>query len=109
MFDILEAQGRRLPAGSPTAEIGMMAETSAGAIGKTLKQPLSAVGTLYEQVFFSRDYEMIAKAMTSPDGVMALERLAKAGKDKQKIGIAITEINQVIKANQASEQPITNE
>ena len=41
--------------------------------------------------------------MTSPDGVMALEKLAKAGKDQKKIGLAITEINQVIKANQASQ------
>lgn len=104
MMDILEAQGRRLPAGSPTAEKGMMAEESIGIIGKALKQPLSTVGTLYQQIFFGQDYNKIAKAITSPNGVMALEKLAKAGKDQKKIGIAITEINQVIKANQALEQ-----
>lgn len=101
MMDILEAQGRRLPSGSPTAEKGMMAEASVGTIGQTLKQPLSAVGNLYQQVFFGQDYNRMAKAMTSPDGVMALEKLAKAGKDQKKIGLAITEINQIIKANQA--------
>ncbi len=100
MMDILEAQGRRLPSGSPTAEKGMMAEASVGTIGQTLKQPLSAAGNLYQQVFFGQDYNRMAKAMTSPDGVMALEQLAKAGKDQKKIGLAITEINQVIKANQ---------
>jgi hypothetical protein len=103
MMDILEAQGRRLPSGSPTAEKGMMAEASVGTIGQTLKQPLSAVGNLYQQVFFGQDYNRMAKAMTSPDGVMALEKLAKAGKDQKKIGLAITEINQIIKANQAEE------
>lgn len=100
MLDILEAQGRRLPAGSPTAEKGMIAEASVGMVGQALKQPLSTVGTLYQQIFFGQDYNRIAKAITSPDGVMALENLAKAGKDQKKIGLAITEINQVIKTNQ---------
>lgn len=103
MMDILEAQGRRLPSGSPTAEKGMLAEASVGQIGRTLKQPLSAVGDLYQNIFFGQDYNRIAKAITSPDGVMALEKLAKASKDQKKIGLAITEINQVIKANQAEE------
>ena len=103
MMDILEAQSRRLPSGSPTAEKGMLAEASAGSVGRALKQPLSTVGDLYQQIFFGQDYNRIAKAMTSPDGVMALEKLAKAGKDQKKIGLAITEINQVIKANQASQ------
>ena len=103
MMDILEAQGRRLPSGSPTAEKGMLAEASVGQVGRTLKQPLSAVGDLYQNIFFGQDYNRIAKAITSPDGVMALEKLAKASKDQKKIGLAITEINQVIKANQAEE------
>ena len=105
MMRILEAQGRRLPAGSPTAEKGMLAEASVGTIGQTLKQPLSAVGNMYQSVFFSRDYRNIAKAMTSPDGVMALEKIAKAGKDRKKIGLAFTELQQVIKAVEADEQP----
>ena len=104
MMDILEAQGRRLPSGSPTAEKGMLAEQSVGSVGRALKQPLSAVGDLYQNIFFGQDYNRIAKAMTSPDGVMALENLAKASKDQKKIGLAITEINQVIKANQQEEE-----
>jgi hypothetical protein len=105
MMNILEAQGRRLPAGSPTAEKGMLAEASMGAISQTLKQPLSAVGNLYQSVFFARDYQKIAKAMTSPDGVMALENIAKAGKDRKKIGLAFTELQQIIKAAEAEDQP----
>jgi hypothetical protein len=105
MLRILDAQGRRLPAGSPTAEKGMLAEASVGAVGQTLKQPLSAIGNMYQSVFFARDYKNIAKAMTSPDGVMALENIAKAGKDRKKVGLAFTELQQVIKAVEADEQP----
>jgi hypothetical protein len=104
MMNILQAQGRRLPAGSPTAEKGMLAEASVGAVGQTLKQPLSAVGNLYQSVFFARDYQKMAKAMTSPDGVMALENIAKAGKDRKKIGLAFTELQQIIKAAEAEEE-----
>jgi hypothetical protein len=104
MMDILEAQGRRLPSGSPTAEKGMLAEASAGSVGRALKQPLSAAGDLYQSIFFGQDYNRIAKSITSPDGVMTLEKLAKAGKDQKKAGLAITEINQLIKANQAEEE-----
>jgi hypothetical protein len=66
---------------------------------------LSAIGNLYQSVFFARDYRNMAKAMTSPDGVMALENIAKAGKDRKKIDLAFTELQQVIKAVEADEQP----
>lgn len=105
MMNILEAQSRRLPAGSPTAEKGMLAEASVGAVGQTLKQPLSAIGNMYQSIFFARDYQKIAKAITSPDGVMALENIAKAGKDRKKVGLAFTELQQVIKAAEAEDQP----
>jgi hypothetical protein len=105
MLRILDAQGRRLPAGSPTAEKGMLAEASTGAVTQTLKQPLSAIGNMYQSIFFARDYKNIAKAITSPDGVMALEKIAKAGKDQKKVGLAFTELQQVIKAVEADEQP----
>jgi hypothetical protein len=104
MMNILQAQGRRLPAGSPTAEKGMLAEASVGTIGQTLKQPLSAVGNMYQTIFFSRDYQKMAKAMTSPDGVMALENIAKAGRDRKKVGLAFTELQQIIKAAEAEEE-----
>jgi hypothetical protein len=43
--------------------------------------------------------------MTSPDGVMALENIAKAGKDRKKVGLAFTELQQIIKAAEAEDQP----
>jgi hypothetical protein len=36
---------------------------------------------------------------------MALENIAKAGKDRKKVGLAFTELQQVIKAVEADEQP----
>jgi hypothetical protein len=104
MMNILEAQGRRLPAGSPTAEKGLLTEQSMGAVGRSLRDPLSAVGNLYQSIFFSRDYTKMAKAITSPDGVMALENIAKAGKDRKKVGLAFTELQQIIKAAEAEDQ-----
>lgn len=98
MLDVLEAQGRRLPAGSPTAEKGMLAEESVGLLGKSFRNIPGAIGNLYQGVFYGRDYEKIAKAITSPNGVEALEKLAKAGKDRKKIGLAFTEIQQIVKS-----------
>lgn len=98
MLDVLEAQGRRLPAGSPTAEKGMLAEASVGLLGKSFRNIPGAIGNLYQGIFYGRDYEKIAKAITSPNGIETLEKLAKAGKDRKKIGLALTEMQQVVKA-----------
>ena len=100
MLNILEAQGRRLPAGSPTAEKGMMAEQTISLLGKTLTNPVATVGNLYQTIFYGRDYNKLAQAITSPDGVMALENIAKASKDRKKLGLALVEIQQVIKATE---------
>ena len=104
MLDILEAQGRRLPAGSPTAEKGMMAEQTVGLIGRSFKNIPGAIGNMYQSIFFGRDYEKIARAMTSPQGVEILEQLAKAGKDRKKIGLAFTELQQIVKAFDEEQQ-----
>ena len=98
MLDVLEAQGRRLPAGSPTQEKGMLAEESIGLLGKSFRNIPGAIGNLYQGIFYGRDYEKIAKAITSPNGVETLEKLAKAGKDRKKIGLAFTELQQVVKS-----------
>ena len=98
MLDVLEAQGRRLPAGSPTAEKGMLAEASVGLLGKSFRNIPGAIGNLYQGIFYGRDYEKIAKAITSPNGIETLEKLAKASKDRKKIGLAFTELQQVVKS-----------
>jgi hypothetical protein len=104
MLDVLEAQGRRLPSGSPTAEKGMLAEESIGLLGKSFRNIPGAIGNLYQGIFYGTDYEKIAKAITSPNGVEALEKLAKAGKDRKKIGLAFTEIQQIVKSFDEEQQ-----
>lgn len=100
MFNMLEAQGRRLPAGSPTASYGMMAEESVSLAGKTLKNPMATLGNIYQSVVYGRDYEKLAKAITSPDGVKTLENIAKSSKDQKKLGLALTEMQQLIRATE---------
>jgi hypothetical protein len=98
MLDVLEAQGRRLPSGSPTFDKGALSEESLSTINKTFKNLPGAFGTMYQTIFYGRDYEKIAKAITSPNGVEALEKMAKAQKDTRKLGLAITELQRVIDA-----------
>jgi hypothetical protein len=106
MLDVLESQGRRLPAGSPTAEKGMLAEESIGLLGKGFRNIPGVIGNLYQNIFYGRDYEKIAKAITSPNGIETLEAIAKAGKDQKKIGLAFTELQQIIKATEAEDQSV---
>ena len=106
MLDVLEAQGRRLPAGSPTAEKGMLAEESIGLLGKGFRNIPGVIGNLYQNIFYGRDYEKIAKAITSPNGIETLEAIAKAGKDQKKIALGLTEFQQIIKATEAEDQSV---
>ena len=98
MFNMLEAQGRRLPMGSPTAEKGMLAQESVSLLGKTLTNPMATVGNIYQSIVYGRDYDRLARAITSPDGVKTLENIAKASKDQKKLGLALTEMQQLIRA-----------
>jgi hypothetical protein len=82
----------------------MRAQESVSLLGKTLKTPISAFGDLYQGIFYGRDYERIAKAITDPRGVDALEKLAKAGKDRKKIALAMTEFQQIVRALDEEQQ-----
>lgn len=97
-LEILEAQGRRRAAGSSTIEKGMLAEESVSAIAKTTKNPLQGLGNMYQSFFYGKDYEKIARAITSPDGVKQLEKIAKLNKDKRQQGLAIVEFQRIIEA-----------
>jgi hypothetical protein len=96
LMDILEAQGRRLPSGSPTAEKGMLAQESVSTIGKIGKDPLGSFGTIYQTIFYGRDYEKVAKAITSPQGVELLEQMAKAGKNQKRLATGAVELQRLI-------------
>lgn len=96
LLDVLEAQGRRLPVGSPTAEKGMMSQESISTIGKIGKDPLGSFGNIYQSVFYGRDYDKIARAITSPRGVELLEEMAKAGKNQKRLATGAQELQRLI-------------
>jgi hypothetical protein len=98
LIDILEAQGRRLPAGSPTAEKGMIAAESVSTVAKATKNPLEALGTFYQTIFYRKDYENVAKAITSPDGIRILENMAKASKNQKQLATGAVELQRLIDA-----------
>jgi hypothetical protein len=98
LIDILEAQGRRLPAGSPTAEKGMIAAESVSTVSKAAKNPLEALGNAYQTIFYRKDYENVAKAITSPDGIKILENMAKAGKNQKQLATGAVELQRLIDA-----------
>ena len=92
----LKAQAERLPSGSPTAEKMAQAQRAEGLTRQVLQTPTKGVALLADYVVNGRDMEKMARALTSPDGIRELERLALAGKDKRKIGIAATSIQRLI-------------
>jgi hypothetical protein len=96
LVDILEAQGRRLPSGSPTAEKGMIAAESVSTVTKAARNPLEAIGTLYQTMFFRKDYENVAKAITSPEGIKILENMAKASKNQKQLATGAVELQRLI-------------
>lgn len=98
LINILEAQGRRLPAGSPTAEKGMIAAESVSTVTKAAKNPLEALGNVYQTIFYRKDYENVAKAITSPDGIRILENMAKASKNQKQLATGAVELQRLIDA-----------
>ena len=53
---------------------------------------------MYQNIFYGRDYQKIAQAITSPDGVKQLEKIAKLQKDKRQQGLAIVEFQRILEA-----------
>jgi hypothetical protein len=98
LIDILEAQGRRLPAGSPTMEKGLIQAESVSTISRAAKNPLEALGNAYQTIFYRKDYENVAKAITSPDGIKILENMAKAGKNQKQLATGAVELQRLIDA-----------
>lgn len=84
----LRTQAERVPAGSPTAERQQLFE-STQSITKRLGKPIESISSLTDSILNRRDMEKLALAITSPDGVKQLERMALAGKDKRKIAIGV--------------------
>lgn len=95
MMLALKAQAQRLPVGSPTAEKAELAQRAEGLTRKAISQPLSGVAMLADNIINGKDMERFAKILTSEDGVMQLERIAKS-KDKARVGFAAVEIQRLL-------------
>jgi hypothetical protein len=47
-------------------------------------------------MFFRKDYENVAKAITSPEGIKILENMAKASKNQKQLAIGAVELQRLI-------------
>lgn len=95
LLTYFKAQGKRLQAGSMTAE-ETLARNRAGAIRTALKNPLEAAGGMYENIFYNNDSANVAKALTSPDGVKLLNQLAKSSKNDKQTALLVTELQRLL-------------
>jgi len=57
---------------------------------------LQATFKLADFIINGRDMEKLALAITSPDGIKQLERLALAGKDQRKTAIAVQALQRLM-------------
>lgn len=91
----LKTQAERLPVGSPTAEKQQLLE-STQTLTKRVGKPFEAVSGLADSIMNRRDMEKLARAITSPDGIKQLERMALAGKDQRKTAIATQSLQRLM-------------
>jgi hypothetical protein len=103
LLTYFKAQGKRLQAGSMTAE-ETLARNRAGAIRTALKNPLEAAGGMYENIFYNNDSANVAKALTSPDGVKLLNQLAKTSKNDKQTALLVTELQRLLQEQNQQEQ-----
>jgi hypothetical protein len=92
----LKTQAERLPVGSPTAEKGAMQERGVSRVRETVGRPLSALADVADFVVSGRDMEKFARALTSPNGVDELARLAAAPVSKAQVGASAVVIQRLL-------------
>lgn len=95
LLTYFKAQGKRLQPGSMTAE-ETLARGRTGAIRTALKNPLEAAGGMYENIFYANDSANVAKALTSPEGVDLLNKLAAVGKNDKQAALLVTELQRIL-------------
>jgi hypothetical protein len=92
----LKTQAERLPAGSPTQEKGALAERGVGRVKEAVSRPFSALGSIADSVINGRDMEKFARALTSPEGVDELAKLATAPATTAQTGAAAFAIQRLM-------------
>lgn len=92
----LKTQAERLPVGSPTAEKGAMQERAVSKIRETVGKPFSALASVADFVVSGRDMEKFAAAITSPNGVDELARLASSPLSPAQVGASAVVIQRLL-------------
>ena len=92
----LKTQAERLPVGSPTAEKGAMQERAVSRVKETISRPFSAIADVADFVVSGRDMEKFARAITSPQGVDELARLAASPMSPAQVGSSAVIIQRLL-------------
>lgn len=92
----LKTQAERLPVGSPTAEKGAMQERGVSKVRETVSRPFSALAGVADFVVSGRDMEKFARAITSPNGVDELARLAASPLSPAQVGASAVVIQRLL-------------
>ena len=92
----LKTQAERLPVGSPTAEKGAMQERGVSRVKETISRPFTAIADVADFVVSGRDMEKFAKAITSPEGVDELARLATSPISPAQVGATAVVIQRLL-------------
>lgn len=108
-MNVLEAAGKAMPEGSPTAtDLTAMKglKDKAGGIAKTIAnfditKPLGAIGDWIENTSASKQAEKIATIITSPDGISKMRELRKLSPTSEKARVLVSQLltNEVSKTN----------
>lgn len=92
----LKTQAERLPVGSPTAEKGAMQERGVSRVKETISRPFTAIADVADFVVSGRDMEKFARAITSPEGVDELARLAASPLSPAQVGASAVVIQRLL-------------
>lgn len=95
-LDILAAQGRRLPSGSPTAVKQQLQRELIGAIPDVTRPGITGKIPILKDIILDRAYktnaDKLASILTSPDGVAKIRELTKLNPKSRKASIIVSEI-----------------
>jgi hypothetical protein len=103
LLDVFEAQGQRLPAGSPTS----FNQQFAGDLERNIGRGVKSFGTdLWARWNIERRSAELARILTEPDGVALLRRLAQEGPNTARAQQLVAAFYQGQQANERSPQSV---
>lgn len=97
-LEISEAQGKRLPMGSPTDPNAQIRGDMSAGNASLLMKPQRAVGELYDWWRYGANSAEMARLLTQPDAVAKLRNLALFKPDSRKAALMASEIAAIVRA-----------